>query len=211
MNVESRKVSAIFAIKKGMTRIFADDREIPCTEIFVPDNFVVGVLEKDKHGYDAIKVSIKGSRINKPILGILSRAKLGNLGGIRFVKEIRGKYSLKPGDKITAADFFEKGEKVTITGISKGKGFASVRKRWKFSGGPKSHGQSNKYNSPGSIGASSYPSRVIPGMKMAGRMGNRKVTVKNLSVVDANFSSGRVFIKGAVPGTPGSVVVVRAQ
>ncbi|MCD6412545.1 MAG: 50S ribosomal protein L3 [Elusimicrobia bacterium] len=205
------KPSAILAIKKGMKRIFAGETEIPCTEIFVPDNFVVDVLEKDKNGYDAMKVAIKGSKINKPISGILKKSKLSELGGIRIIKEIKGRYSFRKGDRISAKDFFEGRQIVSVSGISKGKGFASVRKRWNFSGGPKSHGQSNKYNSPGSIGASSYPSRVIPGMKMAGHKGAGKVTVKNLKVIESDFASGRIYLKGTVPGSCGSVILVRAS
>jgi len=199
-------VNQFIAVKKGMKSVYKDDLEIPCTEFSVPQNVVIGKRTQEKDGYDALKIAVSGSKKNKPLLGILKDT---GLEGVAIIREFKGKSDLEKGDKIAVSDFISPGEKVDVIGISKGKGFAGARKRWNFKGGPKSHGQSNKYNSPGSIGASSYPSRVMPGLKMAGRMGGRRVTVKNLEVVKVDEKNNRVFVKGAVPGTRGSYVILR--
>ena len=112
------------------------------------------------------------------------------------------------GDKIDVSIFGE-GDKVKISGISKGKGFASTRKRWHFKGGQKSHGQKDKYRSPGSIGSSSYPSRVLPGLKMAGRMGSEKVTVKNMKVASVDSVNNKLYLAGPAPGSRGGLLVIK--
>ena len=111
------------------------------------------------------------------------------------------------GDVIKA-DIFSTGEKVNVSGISKGKGFAGVVKRYKFKGGPKSHGQSNRLRAPGSLGQSSYPSRVYKGLKMGGRMGNSKVTVKNLEILKVDTDKNLIFINGNVPGPNNGILEV---
>ncbi len=199
------KLSALLGIKGAMCRIFKDEDEIPCTAINVPVNFVVGVKTDDADGYSAVKVALAGRKANKPVSGSIRKS---GLRGVKIIREIRGNFSSSAGDKIFPSDVFKEGDRVAVTGFSKGRGFASTRKRWGFKGGPKSHGQSNKYHSPGSIGASSYPSRVLPGMKMAGRMGGSRVTVKNLTVAEIDEAGGRIFIKGAVPGSRGEAVVI---
>ena len=199
-------LSAILAVKQGMCRIFDGATEVPCTVINVPENVVVGIKTPDNDGYAAVKIAIAGRKKIKPLQGELKKA---GIDGVKVIKEVKGSFAYKAGDRIAAADFFKKGSNVTITGVSKGKGFASVRKRWHFKGGPKTHGQKDKYNSPGSIGASSYPSRVFPGMKMAGHMGNCRVTVKNLLVAEVDADKSRVYIRGAVPGIPGEILIVR--
>jgi len=199
------KLSALMGIKGVMCRIFRGEDEVPCTVINVPANFIVGVKTNEIDGYSAVKVALAGGKASKPVLGSIKKS---GLRGVRVIREIRGDFSLSSGDRIFPADVFKEGDRVAVTGYSKGRGFASTRKRWGFKGGPKSHGQSNKYHSPGSIGASSYPSRVFPGMKMAGRMGGGRVTVKNLTVAEVDADGGRVFIRGAVPGNRGETVVI---
>jgi len=199
------KLPVMLGVKGSMCRIFSGEEETSCTVINVPVNFVIGVKTDERDGYSAVRVALSGGKASRPVLGCIKKS---GLRGVRIIREIRGKFSLSAGDKILVADVFEKGDRVAVTGISKGRGFASVRKRWGFKGGPKSHGQSNKYRSPGSIGASSYPSRVFPGMKMAGRMGGGKVTVKNLLVREVDAAGRRVFIKGAVPGNRGGAVTI---
>jgi len=199
-------VEQFIAVKKGMKSVYKDDLEIPCTEFSIPENVVIGKKTQERDGYDALQVAVAGSKKNKPLLGILKDT---GLDGVSIIREVKGKFELKKGDKIRICDFISPGEKVDVIGVSKGKGFAGTRKRWNFKGGPKTHGQSNKYNSPGSIGASSFPSRVIPGLKMAGRMGGKRVTVKNLEVIEVDKKNNKVLVKGAVPGNRGSYVIIR--
>lgn len=196
----------LITVKKGMTRIFSDKGAVAATELEVPANVIVDVKKKETHGYEAVKVAVEGNHINKPLTGILKGT---NLSGIKIMHEARGTFNLKKGDVINPADFISAGSFVKIVGISSGKGFAGSHKRWHFSGGSKSHGQSNKYNSPGSIGASSYPSRVIPGLRMAGRMGMRRLTLKNVEVI--SLSEGKIVVKGAVPGKDGSIVYIKTK
>ncbi|PIU17925.1 MAG: 50S ribosomal protein L3 [Elusimicrobia bacterium CG08_land_8_20_14_0_20_44_26] len=195
----------VIGIKAGMMRIYEGDKELACTVIDVPANYVLALKTDDKDGYSAVKLAIAGNHRTKPIAGIIKNSPLT---GIRAMREIKGKFDLKPGDKIDIKNVFEKGMRVAVTGLSKGKGFASTRKRWGFHGGPKSHGQKDKYHSPGSIGASSWPSRVIPGMKMAGRKGSARVTLKNLKVAAIFGEKNRLFITGAVPGRRGSLLLI---
>jgi large subunit ribosomal protein L3 len=150
---------------------------------------------------------VKATRINKPETGHLKKA---SADGVKFLKELRllpGDDDLKPGDKVLV-DQFKSRDIVDVTGISKGRGFASIIKRHHFRGGPKSHG-SMFHRAPGSIGASSFPSRVFPGMRMAGHMGVQDVTVRNLEVIDIDMEDNILMVKGAVPGPNGGYVVVR--
>jgi large subunit ribosomal protein L3 len=162
-------------------------------------------------GYDAIQVGlvefIKPQRINKPATGHLKKA---NAEGTRYLSEFKlrsGDGDWKAGDRILVDDFKPK-DKVDVIGISKGRGFAGFVKRHNFRGGDASHG-SMFHRAPGSIGASSFPSRVFPGMKGAGQMGHAQVTVRNLEVVSVNPDDNVILIKGAVPGPNGSYVMVR--
>ena len=146
-------------------------------------------------------------RLNKPETGHLEKA---GAAGIRYKKELRlraGDDDLKPGDRILVDDF-RPAEKVDVIGTSKGRGFAGLVKRHHFRGGPSTHG-SMFHRAAGSIGASSYPSRVFPGMRMAGHMGNEQVTVRNLEIIDVNPEDNTLMVKGAVPGPNGSYVLVR--
>jgi len=158
------------------------------------------------HGYKAVKIAIEGGKSNRPMTGSALKAGMKN---IKVSREIRGEFSCVCGDKIKLGEVFEKGAFVSVTGISKGKGFASTRKRWHFKGGPKTHGQKDKYRSPGSIGSSSYPSRVFPGMKMAGRMGGEKVTVKNMQVVSVDTEKNKLYLTGAAPGSRGGILIIK--
>ncbi|MEA2082259.1 MAG: 50S ribosomal protein L3 [Elusimicrobiota bacterium] len=198
--------AAVMGLKGDMCRIFTDTAEIACTAVDVPLNSVVGVRTAMKDGYQAVRIAIEGKKSNKPLTGIAVKA---GMKSIKASREIRGEFSCSVGDKIQIGDVFEKDFVVSVTGISKGKGFASTRKRWNFKGGPKSHGQKDKYRSPGSIGSSSYPSRVFPGMKMAGRMGSEKVTVKNMKVVSVDTEGNKLFLAGAAPGSRGGLLVIK--
>jgi large subunit ribosomal protein L3 len=162
-------------------------------------------------GYNAVQLGlmefVKPARINKPRTGHLKKA---NVEGVKFLNELNlrpGDDDFKPGDQVLV-DQFKPAEKVDVIGISKGRGFAGVVKRHHFRGGDKSHG-SMFHRAPGSIGASSYPSRVWPGTRMAGRMGTQRVTVRNLEIIDVNAEDNVLVVKGAVPGPNGGYVVVR--
>jgi large subunit ribosomal protein L3 len=162
-------------------------------------------------GYDAVQLGlmefIKPSRINKPLTGHLKKA---GVDGARFLTEFRmrpGDNDLKPGDKVLVSDF-KPADKVDVIGVSKGRGFAGVVRRHHFGGGDATHG-SMHHRAPGSIGASSFPSRVVPGMRMGGHMGTDQVTVRNLEVIEIDAEDNVLVVKGAVPGPNGAYVVVR--
>ncbi len=162
-------------------------------------------------GYDAVQLGlmefVKPQRISKPLTGHLKRS---NGSGVKFLRELKlrpGDDDLKPGDQVLV-DQFQPKEIVDVIGVSKGRGFAGLVKRHHFRGGDASHG-SMFHRAPGSIGASSYPSRVWPGQKMAGHMGTQRVTVRNLEIIDVNTEDNVLIVKGAVPGPNGGYVVVR--
>ncbi|MDX2269406.1 MAG: 50S ribosomal protein L3 [Bryobacter sp.] len=202
----------ILGKKIGMTQIFrADGQVVPVTLVKAGPCVVTQRKTPASDGYDAIQLGlmeyVKPARINKPATGHLKKA---DANGVKYLQEFRlgqGNGDFKAGDKITADDFKPK-EIVDVIGTSKGRGFAGIVKRHGFRGGPESHG-SMFHRAPGSIGASSFPSRVFPGMKMAGRMGTAQVTVRNLEIVDVDIEDNVIMVKGAVPGPNGSYVTIR--
>lgn len=198
--------NAVLGMKGAMCRIFTDAAELACTAVEVPLNSVVAVKTVEKDGYSAVRIACEGGKSTKPLAAIAAKA---GMKALKASREIRGDFSAAPGDKINIADVFEKGSVVSVSGISKGKGFASTRKRWHFRGGQKSHGQKDKYRSPGSIGSSSYPSRVLPGLKMAGRMGGEKVTVKNMKVASVDALNNRLYLAGPAPGSRGGLLMIK--
>lgn len=202
----------ILGKKIGMTQVFRPNGEVvPVTLLKAGPCVVVQRKTPTTDGYDAVQLGlvegIKPQRLNKPETGHLKKA---GVDGIRYKKELRlraGDDDLKPGDRVLVADF-RPAEKVDVIGTSKGRGFAGLVKRHHFRGGPSTHG-SMFHRAAGSIGASSYPSRVFPGMRMAGHMGNEQVTVRNLEIIDVNPEDNTLMVKGAVPGPNGSYVLVR--
>lgn len=202
----------ILGKKIGMTQVFRPNGEVvPVTLLKAGPCVVVQRKTPTTDGYNAVQLGFvefaKASRINKPQTGHLKKA---SAEGVKFLKELRltaGDGDPKPGDKVLIDQFKEK-EKVDVTGISKGRGYASLIKRHNFRGGPDSHG--SMFNrAPGSIGASSFPSRVFPGMRMAGHMGVQNVTVRNLEIVGIDPEDNVLMVKGAVPGPNGGYVVVK--
>ena len=198
--------------KLGMTSIFTEDgQNIPVTVIEAGPCEVFAVRSKDKDGYQAIQLGFgkkKDKKVNKPQL---EYNKKNNLESAAILKEFRNftVADFKVGDKLTLEGLFTEGDKVKITGKSIGKGFQGVVKRHGFSGvGGQTHGQHNRERAPGSIGQSSYPSRVLKGMKMAGRKGNELNTIKNLKVVRVIPEKNIIMIKGAVPGKVNSIVEI---
>jgi len=195
-----------------MTQVFrADGQVVPVTLLKAGPCVVVDRKTPTRDGYDAVQLGlmefIKPARINKPMAGHLKKA---SVDGVKFLRELKlrpGDDDLKPGDKVLAEQF-KPNDKVDVTGISKGRGFAGFVKRHHFRGGDGSHG-SMHHRAPGSIGASSYPSRVFPGARMAGHMGTDRVTVRNLEIVQVDVEDNLLMVKGAVPGPNGGYVVVR--
>lgn len=202
-------MSGIIGKKIGMTSIFNPDGEIiPVTVIQAGPCKVVSIRTKEKDGYEALQLSFGEKReknISKPVLG---QFKKNNLKPGSILKEFR-KFDLSNyniGDEIKV-DFFTEGEVIKVRGVSKGKGFQGVMRRHGFGGvGGTTHGQSDRLRAPGSIGSSSYPSRVFKGMKMAGRMGNDNVTISNLKVVKVIQEQNLIMVKGSVPGAINSIV-----
>ncbi len=200
----------IIGKKLGMTQVFDEEtgRLVPVTVIQAGPCPVVSVRTQADDGYDAVQLAwdeVPERKITKPELGHLR--KNGVAAAHRRLVEIRGAHELTPGETVTV-EAFEPGEKVKVSGISIGKGFQGTIKRHNFSRGPVSHGSHN-VRAPGSIGASATPSRVFKGLKMAGRMGGRKVTQVGLTVVDRMPEENLLLVRGAVPGHKNATVVVR--
>jgi len=193
----------ILGRKLGMTSIFDETGQvIPCTVIEAGPCYVTHVKTKDRDGYDAVQLGFEEKQerlVSKPLRGHFAKAKTKAL---RILREFRGDgaVDLQPGQEIKVDAVFTKGDVVSVIGTSKGRGFQGVVKRHHFGGGARTHGQSDRERAPGSIGSSSYPSRVLKGMRMAGRMGGEQVTVHNLKVVGVIADSNLLLIKGSVPG-----------
>jgi large subunit ribosomal protein L3 len=208
MNI-GEKMSGIIGKKIGMSNIFGQDGEIiPVTVIQAGPCKVVNIRTKEKNGYEALQLSFgerKDKHTSKPLAGQYKSS------GLKPAKQLREFRSFnvndyKIGDEI-GATFFAEGERIKVKGKSKGKGFQGVMKRHGFSGvGGTTHGQSDRLRAPGSIGSSSYPSRVFKGMKMAGRMGFENVTISGLKVVKIVPEQNLIFVKGAVPGAINTIV-----
>ena len=201
----------LLGIKLGMTQVWdANNRLVPVTAIKVDPNVVTQIRTAEADGYSAVQIAagaIDPRKVTKPLAGHFAKA---GVTPRRHITEIRtadaSEYTL--GQELDAS-VFEAGQKVDVVGTSKGKGFAGVMKRHNFKGVSASHGSHRNHRKPGSIGASSTPSRVFKGMRMAGRMGGDRVTVLNLTVHSVDLEKGIVLVKGAVPGARGRIVFVR--
>ncbi len=193
-----------------MSQIFVEGKRVPITKVSAGPCLVTQVKSREKDGYWAIQLGFGARKIrhlNKPMQGHLKAAKKA----VRHLREIKlsQKPKFKVGDEIKVSDIFKKGDRVRVSGISKGKGFAGVIKRWGFSAGPRTHGQSDRRRAPGSIGQGTSPGRVHKGKKMAGRMGSERVTVENLQVVSIDPKKNEMSISGPVPGVPGSLLLIK--
>ena len=195
-----------------MTQVFqSDGQAVPVTLLKAGPCMVVQRKTPTTDGYDAVQIGlmefVKPRRLNKPLTGHLKKA---GAEGSKFLREFplqEGAGDFKPGDRVLV-DQFKPKDKVDVIGVSKGRGFAGLVKRHHFRGGADTHG-SMFHRAPGSIGASSFPSRVLPGMRMAGHMGNSQVTVRNLEVIQVDAEDNVLVVKGAVPGPNGGYVLVR--
>ena len=199
----------ILGKKLGMTQIYTEDgKAYPVTVVEAGPCCVVQVKTLDNDGYEAVKIGfseVKERKVNKPLLGSFKKA---GVKPFKVLKELP-MGGLQVGEFITVKQF-KKGDRISVSGISKGKGFQGVMKRHNFSGGPGSHG--SMFNrAPGSIGASSYPSRVWKNQKMPGHMGSERVTVRNLEIVDVRTEQNILLIKGAIPGATGTMVEIKKE
>lgn len=205
-------ITGLVGKKIGMSQVFgADGSLVPVTVIQAGPCIVVQRKEPRKDGYDAIQVGFgvrKSHRVNKAEQGHLVKA---GKGAFRVLRELRAAVGTEyeSGQEIKAADLFKAGDRVDVSGTSKGKGFAGVIKRWGFAGFPASHGTHEYFRHGGSIGNRSFPGRVFKGKKMAGQLGNVKITVQNLEVVAVRPDEHLLIVKGAVPGANGAVLMVR--
>lgn len=191
-------MKALIGIKKGMTRVFKDDKVIPVTIIdtqdcvlshLEPEGFELGIGKKS-HPSKAMEGKYKA---------------VGTVPIKRYYFKGSLSEEVKPGENVKT-DLFEVGQKVTVSGVSKGKGFAGVVKRWGFKGGPRTHGQSDRLRAPGSIGGGTTPGRVFKGKKMGGRMGQDKITLKDREIVD--IKDNIILLLGPIPGSKGDLVAI---
>lgn len=208
-------VKGILGKKLGMTQLFADDgRVIPVTVLKAGPCVVVQRKTTENDGYEAVQLGlvefVKPQRVNKPRSG---HFKKHDVPPVRLLREFRladGKDEVKAGDKVLVEEVFKPEDRVDVIGVSKGRGWAGVVRRYHFRGGNASHG-SMFHRAPGSIGASSYPSRVWPGQRMAGQMGNKRATVRSLRVVKVDAEEHLLLVRGAVPGANGGYVLIQAS
>ena len=197
----------IIGKKVGMTQFLQEDRKlVGVTAIEAGSCVVTQVKSQSKDGYNAIQLGFdEVKHLNTPESGHLK-----GLGKFRYLHEFRieDTGSFERGNKIDVS-LLKPGDFVDVIGISKGKGFAGVVKRYHFAGGPKTHGQSDRHRAPGSIGATTYPGRVLKGHRMAGHMGNERVTVRNIKVVYTEPNRNLLLLKGAVPGADGGLLIIK--
>lgn len=212
MTTQNKTVKGLLGTKLGMTQVWDENNKlVPVTVIEVSPNVVTQLRTVEKDGYAAVQIAagaIDPRKVNKPEAGHFAKA---GVTPRRHVTEVRtadaDSYSV--GQELTVDGLFEAGQKVDVVGTSKGKGTAGVMKRHNFKGVSASHGSHRNHRKPGSIGASSTPSRVFKGMRMAGRMGAERVTAMNLLVHSVDAEKNLILVKGAVPGARGRLVFVR--
>jgi large subunit ribosomal protein L3 len=205
-------LTGIIGRKVGMTQLFAQDGTVsPGTVIKAGPCVVVQTKTAQADGYEAVQLGLvedRPARVRKPLEGHYKKAGVPPTRVRREVKVTRGAEAPRAGEQVLVNTVFNNGERVDVIGISRGKGFQGVMRRHNFRGGAATHG-SMFHRAPGSIGASSYPSRVVKGMRAAGRMGGDRVTVRNLKIVSIDPENNLLVVYGAVPGAPGSYIVVR--
>lgn len=204
-------MSGLIGKKLGMTRIFDEKgNDVQVSVIQTGPCYVTEIRTKDKHGYNSLQLGFDEKRdksVRKPERGHFAKS---GVKPMRVLREFRtfDVSQFKLGDAIKA-DVFQVGDKVRVIGVSKGKGFQGVMKRHHFGGGSVTHGQSDRMRAPGSVGGSSYPSRVFKGTRMAGRMGGDRVTVRNIKIVRIDAENNIVMVRGAIPGAKNGMVVLQ--
>jgi large subunit ribosomal protein L3 len=206
-------VDGLIGKKVGMTQVFDENGTVvPVTAIKAGPCIVVQIKSKNADGYEAVQLGlvefIKPSRVNKPKTGHFKKAGVPPCRILREFFSLDGEAAPKVGDQILLNQVFKPDDKVDVLGTSKGRGFAGLIKRHHFAGGAATHG-SMFHRAPGSIGASAYPSRVLPGMRAAGHMGSDNITVQNIKIVRIQEQENILLVKGAIPGRNGGYVVIK--
>ncbi len=205
-------MSGLIGRKLGMSRVFdGNGRNVVVTVIEAGPCAVTQIKREEVDGYNAVQLGFedkKEKHTTKPELGHFARAGVAPKRIVREFRSFDDLDSLKPGDELKV-DIFEEGDLVDVTGWSKGKGFQGVVKRHGFGGGPKTHGQSDRLRAPGSIGQSSFPSRVFKGLRMAGRMGNKRITLKRRRIVRVFPDKNVLMVEGPVPGPSSGLVLIK--
>jgi large subunit ribosomal protein L3 len=205
-------LTGIIGKKVGMTQVFAPDGTVtPATVIKAGPCVVVQTKSAQSDGYEAVQVGLveeRPSRENKALAGHYKKAGVPPTRVRREITVAKGAEAPKAGDQVLVNSVFTNGDRVDVIGVSRGKGFQGVMKRHNFGGGAATHG-SMFHRAPGSIGASSFPSRVVKGMRMGGHMGSARVTVRNLKVLKIDAENNLLLLEGAVPGAPGGYVTIR--
>jgi large subunit ribosomal protein L3 len=202
--------SVILGKKVGMTTVYNDlGVAVPCTVIEAGPCMVVDIKTSERDGYSAIQVgygSIRANKVNKPEAGHFKKAGVEPVKHLKEFRNVEQQYEV--GSQITVTEF-KTGDKVKVSGTSKGRGFQGVVKRHHFSGvGMQTHGQSDRQRHPGSIGSSSYPSRVFKGLRMAGRMGGKRISVRNIQIFDVIPERNLILLKGSVPGPKNTLLEI---
>lgn len=203
-------LKAILGTKVGMTRIFDGQGNIvPVTVLACGDCFISQVKTKANDGYDAVQMGCMEAKVKQTSQSLLGHFKKAAIAPLRHLKEFRvdKPEEYKAGQKLSV-EIFKPGDWVDVSGISKGKGFAGVVKRHKFRGGPKTHGQSDRHRHAGSVGSTTFPARVLKGLRMAGRMGGENVTVQKIEVAKIDPEKNLILLRGCVPGVGGGCIAV---
>lgn len=207
-------MKGIIGKKVGMTQVFDESGSaIPVTVIQAGPCYVTQIRTAERDGYAAIQLGFEETKPKRLTRGQLGHLKRNNLPALRYLREFRiknGEVDVEEGQQITVGSAFSVGDRVDVVGTSKGRGFAGTVKRHGFNRQPKSHGQSDRERAPGSIGSTTTPGRVRPGTRMAGHMGNQRVTAQNLEVVVVDAERNLLAVKGSVPGAKGGLVIVKA-
>jgi large subunit ribosomal protein L3 len=209
-------INTILGSKGNSSQTFVEGFKVPVTKVTAGPCVVTYIKNENNDGYWAIQLGFGSRKLkntSKPLQGHLKKSQISNLKAQsfpRYLREVRTEKEpeQKVGDVVSISDIFRPGDVVSVTGISKGKGFAGVVKRHGFHGGPRTHGQSDRERAPGSIGQTTTPGRVYKGKRMAGRMGGEKVTVKNLHIISVSPETNEMEISGQIPGTPGNLIVI---
>ncbi|KKQ26278.1 MAG: 50S ribosomal protein L3 [Microgenomates group bacterium GW2011_GWC1_37_12b] len=210
-------LNTLLGTKGKMTQTYIEGTRVSVTKLSVGPCVVTQIKTDDHDGYMSVQLGYglrKLKNTSKALQGHINKIQNSKFKTqketVRYFREVRieKESDLKVGDEITLSDVFKRGDQITITGVSKGKGFAGVVKRWHFAGGPKTHGQSDRHRAPGSIGQGTTPGRVYKGKHMAGRMGSDTVTIKNLIVVDIDKEKNELLLSGPVPGSTGGLLTL---
>jgi len=199
-------IQGLIGRKIGMTQLFQDDGEVVVTAIEAGPCFVTQVKTEAKDGYNAVQLGFgEAKALSSPEKGHVK-----DIGQLKHLREfeVEDVKSVQVGQKVDA-DMFKPGDLINVMGISKGKGFAGVVKRYHFAGGPKTHGQSDRHRAPGSIGATTSPGRVFKGLRMAGHMGDSRVTQRNLKIINVDLARHLILVRGAVPGAKKGLLLIK--